>query len=56
MFDEAGRKQHITEAAPNELNSARVGKVMRAGHRVGGGVGGVREASFEEKNRRFGAF
>ena len=56
MFDEAGRKQHITEAAPNELNTSRVGNVMIAGHRVSGGVGGVRAASFEEKNRRFGAF
>ena len=42
MLDEArGVEQHnITEAAKNELNLARVGKVMRSGHRQGGGVGG----------------
>ena len=46
--EEAGRaEQHIiTEAAPNELKLGRVRKVMRAGHRQGGGVGGVRRASF----------
>ena len=38
VFDEAGAKHHnITDAAPNGL---KLGKVMRACHRAGGGVGG----------------
>ena len=36
-----GAEQHnITEAAPNELKLARVGKVIRAGYRQGDGVRG----------------
>ena len=48
MFDKAGGKQHITEAAPNELKLAREAKVMRDGHPQGGGIGGVRQAPFEK--------
>ena len=39
VLEEAGGKQHITQAAPNELKLEGGGKVMRAGHRLGGGVG-----------------
>ena len=39
MHEDAGGEQHnITEAAPNEV-LATVGKVMKADHRLGGGVG-----------------
>ena len=37
-------------------NLVRVFKVMRVGHRQGGGVKGVRQASFAKPPRRFGAF
>ena len=41
MLEQAGEEQHnITEAAPNELKLGEGGKVIRAGHRQGGGVGG----------------
>ena len=41
-LEEAGRaEQHIiTEAAPNELKLGKGAKVVRAGHRLGSGVGG----------------
>ena len=35
-----GRHQSITQAAPNELKLGEGGKMGRAGHRIGGGVGG----------------
>ena len=35
-----GRPQSFTQAAPNELELAKGGKVVRAGHRLEGGVGG----------------
>ena len=51
MFDEAGGKQNdVTEAVPNELKLGEGGKVVRAGHRLGVGVGGVRQASLDLKN------
>ena len=38
---EGGARQQIfTQAAPNELKLGKGGKVVRAGHRLGGGVGG----------------
>ena len=40
VSDKRGRPQSFTQAAPNELNLARGGKVVRAGHRLGGSVGG----------------
>ena len=40
MLEEAGGEQrNITEAALNEVKLG-VGKMMRAGHGLGGGVGG----------------
>ena len=36
-------------------NLVRMLKVMRVGHRQGGGVGGVRQASFRKPRRSFGA-
>ena len=37
MLDEAGGEHHnVTNAAPNEL---KLGEVILAGHRQGGGVG-----------------
>ena len=36
-----GRQQNFTQAAPNELKLGEGGKVVRAGHRLGGGVGGA---------------
>ena len=40
-----GNSTTLTEAAPNEVNLAKVRTLMRTGHRLGGGVGGgvVRE-------------
>ena len=35
-----GRPQSFTQAAPNEVKLGKGGKVVRAGHRLGGGVGG----------------
>ena len=35
-----GRPQSFTQAAPNERKLGRGGKVVRASHRLGGGVGG----------------
>ena len=48
MLEEAGRaEQHvITEAAPNELNLGEDAQSDETGHRQGGGVGCVRQASF----------
>ena len=34
------RQQSFTQAAPNELKLGEGGKVTRAGHRRGGGIGG----------------
>ena len=48
VLEEAGRaEQHvITEAAPNELNLGEDAQSDETGHRQGGGVGCVRQASF----------
>ena len=35
-----GNSTTLTEAAPNEVNLAKVRTLMRTGHRLGGGVGG----------------
>ena len=35
-----GRQQNFEQAAPNELKLGEGGKVVRAGHRLGGGIGG----------------
>ena len=35
-----GRPQSFTQAAPNELKLGKGAKVVRAGYRLGGGVGG----------------
>ena len=35
-----GRPQSFTQAAPNEVKLGKGGKVVRAGHRLIGGVGG----------------
>ena len=40
VSDQRGRPQSLTQAAPNELQLGKGGKVVRAGHRLGGGVGG----------------
>ena len=43
-----GAEQHnVTEAAPNEL---KLGEVMRASYRQGGGVGGYRSGIVREIN------
>ena len=58
-LEEAGRaEQHIiTDAAPNELKLVRVRKVMRAGYRQGGGIGGVFiRRCLRKPPRRFGVF
>jgi len=34
-----GRQQSFTQAAPNELKLGEGEKLVRAGHRLGGGVG-----------------
>ena len=34
-----GRPQSFTQVASNELKLGKGGKVVRAGHRLGGGVG-----------------
>ena len=39
-----GRQQSFTQAAPNELKLGEGGKVVRAGYRLGGGVGGCSSA------------
>ena len=49
------KQRNISETAPNEPKLARVGKVMRAAHRQRGGIGDVRQASFE-KTKWFGVF
>ena len=35
-----GRQQSFTQTAPNKLKLGEGGQVVRAGHRLGGGVGG----------------
>ena len=35
-----GKHQSFTQVAPNELKFGEGGKVVKAGHRRGGGVGG----------------
>ena len=44
VFEERGRRrqQSFIQAAPNELKLGEGGKVMRASHWLGGGVGEVR--------------
>ena len=41
VLDQPGRTpQSFAQATPNELKLGKGGKVVRAGHRLGGGVGG----------------
>ena len=40
VSDKRGRRQSFTQAALNELKLGEGGKVVRADHRLGGGVGG----------------
>ena len=42
---EGGRPQSFTQAAPNQPTLGKGAKVVGAGHRLGGGVGDVRQAS-----------
>ena len=54
MHEDAGGEQHnITEAAPNEV-LATVGKVMKADHRLGGGVGACSQGRTNGRTTRRG--
>ena len=48
VLEEAGEEQHNIHRGGAKRGETRVGKVMRAGHRLGRGVVGVRKASFEK--------
>ena len=43
-----GRPQSFTQAAPNDLKLGNGAKVVRAGHRLRGGVGGETETKEED--------
>ena len=48
-----GRQQSFTQAAPNELKLGEGEKLVRAGHRLGGGVGmGEKEVGGGQTTRR----